>query len=74
MELVRLALEQEGSVAALARQHDVNDNLLLKWIRLCRRGEATAAEVSSQSGVREGFELHAGGAGGVMCLFRTARG
>ncbi|EBH4484900.1 hypothetical protein BSC09_25200 [Salmonella enterica] len=28
MELVRLALEEEGSVAALARQHDVNDNLL----------------------------------------------
>lgn len=24
MELVRLALEKEGSVAALARQHDVN--------------------------------------------------
>ncbi|HFB2121681.1 TPA: hypothetical protein ABRA39_005350, partial [Escherichia coli] len=23
MELVRLALEQEGSIAALARQHDV---------------------------------------------------
>lgn len=34
MELVRLALEQEGSIAALARQHDVNDNLLFKWIRL----------------------------------------
>ncbi|MFM4052667.1 transposase [Klebsiella quasipneumoniae] len=33
MELVRLALEKEGSVAALARQHDVNDNLLFKWIR-----------------------------------------
>ncbi|WP_434477237.1 transposase, partial [Escherichia coli] len=25
---------QEGSIAALARQHDVNDNLLFKWIRL----------------------------------------
>ncbi len=25
MELVRLPLEQEGSIAALARQHDVND-------------------------------------------------
>ncbi|ECC6794979.1 transposase [Salmonella enterica] len=37
MELVRLALEKEGSVAALARQHDVNDNLLFKWIRLWQR-------------------------------------
>ncbi|WP_428980885.1 hypothetical protein, partial [Escherichia coli] len=24
MELVRLALEEEGSIAALARKHDVN--------------------------------------------------
>ena len=40
MELVRLALEQEGSIAALARQHDVNDNLLFKWIRLWQRGRA----------------------------------
>ena len=37
MELVRLALEKEGSGAALARQHDVNDNLLFKWIRLWQR-------------------------------------
>ncbi|MCO7253893.1 transposase [Dickeya oryzae] len=37
MELVRMALEEEGSVAALARQHDVNDNLLFKWIRLWQR-------------------------------------
>ncbi|WP_072093987.1 transposase [Trabulsiella odontotermitis] len=35
--MVRLALEQEGSIAALARQHDVNDNLLFKWIRLWQR-------------------------------------
>jgi hypothetical protein len=28
MELLRLAFEQKGSVAVLARQHDVNDNLL----------------------------------------------
>lgn len=37
MELVRLALEKEGSIAALARQHDVNDNLPFKWIRLWQR-------------------------------------
>ncbi|WP_374941861.1 transposase [Escherichia coli] len=37
MELVRLALEEEGSIAALARKHDVNDNLLFKWIRLWQR-------------------------------------
>ncbi|MBJ9325133.1 transposase [Citrobacter freundii] len=37
MELVRHALEQEGSIAALARKHDVNDNLLFKWIKLWQR-------------------------------------
>ena len=37
MELVRLALEEEGSIAALARKHDVNDTLLFKWIRLWQR-------------------------------------
>jgi transposase len=30
--------EEEGSIAALARKHDVNDNLLFKWIRLWQRG------------------------------------
>ncbi|EFL4478107.1 transposase [Escherichia fergusonii] len=34
MKLVRLALEEEGSIAALARKHDINHNLLFKWIRL----------------------------------------
>ncbi|EBG2396811.1 transposase [Salmonella enterica subsp. enterica] len=37
MKLVRLALEQEGSITALARQHDVNDNQLFKWIKLWQR-------------------------------------
>lgn len=43
MKLVRLALEKEASVDALARQHDVNDNLLFKWIRLWQR-EGRVAE------------------------------
>lgn len=30
----RLVLGQESSIAILARQHDVNDNLLFKWIGL----------------------------------------
>lgn len=37
MEMVRLALEEEVSVAALIQQHDVNDNLLFKWIILSQR-------------------------------------
>lgn len=37
LRLVHMAfktLEDNGSVAALARQHNVNDNLLFKWMRL----------------------------------------
>lgn len=37
LRLVHMALkthEENGSVAALARQHNVNDNLLFKWMRL----------------------------------------
>ncbi|HHQ5723228.1 TPA: transposase [Klebsiella variicola subsp. variicola] len=37
LRLVRMALktlEENGCVAALAREHNVNDNLLFKWIRL----------------------------------------
>ena len=37
LRLVRMALktlEENGSVAALARQYNVNDNLFFKWMRL----------------------------------------
>ncbi|MFU9138527.1 transposase [Erwinia tasmaniensis] len=40
LKLVRMAVKasNEGnSVAALARQYDVNDNLLFKWVRLWQR-------------------------------------
>ncbi|MCW2483818.1 transposase [Candidatus Symbiopectobacterium sp. NZEC135] len=40
LKLVKMAVKasNEGnSVAALARQYDVNDNLLFKWVRLWQR-------------------------------------
>ncbi|OWS77644.1 hypothetical protein CBW22_00650 [Pantoea sp. VS1] len=40
--LVRVALktvEKIGSVAALAREHNVNDILFFKWIRLWKMGD-----------------------------------
>ncbi|WP_350417962.1 transposase [Pectobacterium aroidearum] len=30
-------IDERNSVAALARQYDVNDNLLFKWVRLWQR-------------------------------------
>ncbi|TFA78044.1 hypothetical protein BON97_02625 [Escherichia coli] len=32
--MVTLALQPRGSVARIAREHDINDNLLFKWLRL----------------------------------------
>ena len=37
LKLVKQALEDGGSIAELARRHDINDNLLFKWIRLWQR-------------------------------------
>ena len=32
--MVKLALQPGASVARIAREHDINDNLLFKWLRL----------------------------------------
>ncbi|WP_186374662.1 transposase [Yersinia rohdei] len=40
LKLVKMAMkaiDEGNSVAALARQYDVNDNLLFKWVRLWQR-------------------------------------
>ncbi|ENS1061361.1 transposase [Escherichia coli] len=34
LQMVKLALQPRGSVARIARKHDINDNLLFKWLRL----------------------------------------
>ena len=34
LQIVTLALQPRGSVARIAREHDINDNLLFKWLRL----------------------------------------
>ncbi|WP_167854278.1 transposase, partial [Escherichia sp. E1130] len=61
MELVRLALEEEGSIAALARKHDVNDNLLFKWIRLWQReGRVCRPRKNSSSLLPDTVQLQAG--------------
>lgn len=42
LKLVQLALQPGTSVADVARRHNVNDNLLFKWIRLFQReGQVT---------------------------------
>ncbi|HAK7078117.1 TPA: transposase [Escherichia coli] len=34
LHMVKLALQPGASVARIAREHDINDNLLFKWLRL----------------------------------------
>ena len=34
LQMVKLALQPRVSVARIAREHDINDNLLFKWLRL----------------------------------------
>ena len=34
LQMVKLALQPRDSVACIAREHDINDNLLFKWLGL----------------------------------------
>ncbi|EPQ7544611.1 transposase, partial [Escherichia coli] len=34
LRMVELASQPGASVARIAREHDINDNLLFKWLRL----------------------------------------
>lgn len=34
LQMVKLALQPRDSVARIAREHDINDNLLFKWLRI----------------------------------------
>ncbi|EJB3792883.1 transposase, partial [Escherichia coli] len=34
LQMVKLALQPRVFVARIAREHDINDNLLFKWLRL----------------------------------------
>ncbi|WP_307613594.1 transposase [Escherichia coli] len=34
LQVVKLALQPRVFVARIAREHDINDNLLFKWLRL----------------------------------------
>ena len=34
LQMVKLASQLVASVARIAREHDINDNLLFKWLRL----------------------------------------
>ncbi|EEU0575389.1 transposase [Escherichia coli] len=37
LQMVKLASQPGASVARIAREHDINDNLLFKWLRLWQK-------------------------------------
>ena len=54
--MVKLALQPGASVARIAREHDINDNLLFKWLRLWqnegRVSRRLQVTTSSDTGVK----------------------
>ena len=48
LQMVTLALQPRGSVARIAREHDINDNLLFKWAQALadQRAYITASSVN----------------------------
>lgn len=71
MEMFRLTLEEKVSVAALVQQHDVNDNLLFKWIRRWQR-EGRACHPQTHLAEFSG-ELQADAYAGFNELYHNAR-
>ena len=55
LQMVKLALQPGASVARIAREHDINDNLLFKWLRLWqnegRISRSLPVTTSSDTGV-----------------------
>ncbi|WP_334614422.1 IS66-like element accessory protein TnpA [Escherichia coli] len=56
LQMVKLALQPGASVARIAREHDINDNLLFKWLRLWqnegRVSRRLQVTTSSDTGVK----------------------
>ena len=55
LQMVTLALQPRGSVARIAREHDINDNLLFKWLRLIKGRISRRLPLTNSSGI--GVEL-----------------
>ncbi len=66
LQMVKLASQLGASVARIAREHDINDNLLFKWLRLWqnegrisrRLPVTTSSESFYRNGIPHGRKLH----------------
>ncbi|HHR5276830.1 TPA: IS66-like element accessory protein TnpA [Escherichia coli] len=57
LQMVKLALQPGASVARIAREHDINDNLLFKWLRLWQNGGRISRRLPVTTSSDTGVEL-----------------
>ena len=57
LQMVKLALQPGASVARIAREHDINDNLLFKWLRLWQNEGRVSRRLPVTTSSDTGVEL-----------------
>ncbi|EES5635898.1 transposase [Escherichia coli] len=57
LQMVKLASQPGGSVARIAREHDINDNLLFKWLRLWQNEGRVSRRLPVTTSSDTGVEL-----------------
>ncbi|UMS25433.1 IS66-like element accessory protein TnpA [Escherichia coli] len=57
LQMVKLALQPGASVARIAREHDINDNLLFKWLRLWQNEGRVSRRLPVTTSSDAGVEL-----------------
>ncbi|EJA8997621.1 IS66 family insertion sequence hypothetical protein, partial [Shigella boydii] len=57
LQMVKLASQPGASVARIAREHDINDNLLFKWLRLWQNGGRISRRLPVTTSSDTGVEL-----------------
>ncbi|WP_213209253.1 transposase, partial [Escherichia coli] len=57
LQMVKLALQPRDSVACIAREHDINDNLLFKWLRLWQNEGRVSRRLPVTTSSDTGVEL-----------------
>ncbi|NPQ53526.1 transposase, partial [Escherichia coli] len=55
--MVKLALQPRDSVACIAREHDVNDNVIFKWLRLWQNEGRVSRRLPVTTSSDTGVEL-----------------
>ena len=57
LQMVKLASQPGASVARIAQEHDINDNLLFKWLRLWQNEGRISRRLPVTTSSGSGVEL-----------------